>query len=422
MASQDNLFDTFRAGEIDAAELSEIAVWHFHNVHENSPTEVLFGLGSDHVTYALKFVYQRHRLKQILAGPALTTEDIDAIRAKVDVELRQPVPVKIGTQVLFSVSRVTGWFRYRDTLQILPVPTGSRRGFGYGGEPFLVQFKFRGSSESMLNQLRREAEVRRVHLLLNALLELGITRLRGSRHHWVVLPTGVTDPMMTAYCQEMYAFPPGLTTLPSSDDFRGDSYAPIGGLDPIVGIEPSIYFTRGRVLDSLDRQLEAPSNLETLLDRFYSSSSDEQDRFLRACFWLYHAQTVFADSTSAGFTALISAIESLMPDPEPIGTCPICKRTVGKGSTRRLEEFLDEFAPSAPTFQQSRAKLYKFRSQLSHGGALTLSDHSPFTFGGVTSQANEERRLSGELEQLVRVVLVNWLHRRSPLLLNLQLG
>jgi hypothetical protein len=199
MAQDLNLFDTFRAGEIDATELGEIALWYFHNTREVNPNEVLFGLASDHVTYALKFVYKRKRLAQILAGPALKTEDIKTVRATVDLELRQPTPVKIATAVLFSVCRVAGWFRYRDTLQVLPVPAGSPRGFGLGGEPFLVQFKLRDSPEFALNSIRYQAEVRKIHLLLNAILELGVSRLQGSRHHWVMLPPTGNKPMTTAY-------------------------------------------------------------------------------------------------------------------------------------------------------------------------------------------------------------------------------
>ena len=172
---------------------------------------------------------------------------------------------------------------------------------------------------------------------------------------------------------------------------------------------------------SLDRKLAAPSNLETLLDHFYSSSANEKEHFLRACFWYYHAQTVFAESSSAGFTALIRAIESLMRRPKAIGTCPVCQRSIETPITRRMSEFLDEFAPD--TSQESRAKLYyEFRSRLTHGDALTISDQYPFLGGGLTAVANQERRLSEEVRQLVRVVLVNWLHRRSPLPVDVHRG
>ena len=218
----------------------------------------------------------------------------------------------------------------------------------------------------------------------------------------------------TAYCQEMYAFP-GMRTVPSSEEFPNGVFASVDGLNPIRGVEPAAYYTRRAAVYSLDQELEVPSNLEALLDRFYSSSADDQDRFLRACFWFNHAQTVFDDSSSAVFMALISAIESLMPHDEPSGTCVTCKRSIGKGSTRRLREFLDEFAPAKPAFQHSRAALYyQLRSQLSHGGPLTMSDRHHVHFSWLHPKGNDERWLSEEVKQLVRIVMVNWLSSARP--------
>ena len=151
MDPKENLFDTFRAGEVDATDLSQIALFHFHSAGDVSPTEVVFGGGADNGKYALKFVYKKQRLAEILAGPSLTPQEVTAIRSKVDLEIRQPVVVKIATQVLFAHPRVGGHFRYGDIFQILPIPDGSPRGNGlFGGNPFLVQFKFRPSSDPWL--------------------------------------------------------------------------------------------------------------------------------------------------------------------------------------------------------------------------------------------------------------------------------
>jgi hypothetical protein len=285
-----------------------------------------------------------------------------------------------------------------------------REAIPFGGQPFLLQFKFRSNQESMLNTLRRGVQVRKLHLLLNALLEFGIVWLQeGNRFHWVLLPHGADEPMTTAYCQEMYAFPPGLNAGPIADEFRGDSFAPIDGLDPLESVDPQAYYSRQPAISTLDRKLEVPSNLETLLDRFFSSSADDRDRFLRACFWLYHAQTVLQDSSSAGLTAFLRAVESLMPDPKSTGTCPCCKRSLGRGARERLREFLDEFAQGS---RHSSATLYhELRNKLTHGGSLTFSDLNP-TVIGLTQRANEERRLREEVGPIVRVVLINWLQKR----------
>jgi len=168
--------------------------------------------------------------------------------------------------------------------------------------------------------------------------------------------------------------------------------------------------------------LQIPDNLESLLDRFFSSTAEEQDQFLRACFWFNYAARAAMHSDSAAFTALISAIESLTPDDKAVGQCPVCNRPMGKGATRKLVEFLDEFAPATPKFQEARTKLYwQFRSSLSHGGALSFSDRRR-VFVGLTAQAIEERNLSTEVWQLVRIVLVNWLYSRHALLVSVLRG
>jgi hypothetical protein len=189
------------------------------------------------------------------------------------------------------------------------------------------------------------------------------------------MPNCTGEAMATSYCQEMYAFP-------DSGKFSdAGSFAPADGIRPLAAVQPQEYYTRILAINAPDRVLEIPSNLETLLDRYWSSSEDEQERFIRACFWFYHARSVYADSRSAAFT-----------------------------------EFLEQFAPATPTFQEARAKLYyEFRSRLAHGGALTYSDRSP-VFGGLTPEAIEEEQLSTEVWRLVKLVLVNWLHTRCPLL------
>jgi hypothetical protein len=95
---------------------------------------------------------------------------------------------------------------------------------------------------------------------------------------------------------------------------------------------------------------------------------------------------------------------------------------MGKGSARRVVDFLDKFAPATPRFQEARAKLYyEFRSRLSHGGELSFSDRTGHSLG-LTAAARQEQALQYEVWGLVKVVLVNWLHSRSTLLVKVDRG
>jgi hypothetical protein len=349
-----------------------------------------------------------------LSGPSLKPEDVTAFKAVIDRELEASTPAAITGETLFSDIPVDGWFRYRDRFQIVPVPSDAPRGTGlFGANPFIIQFTHRPSSSmGMLTGFRIAAQVRRIQILLNALLEVRISKLNPSRFHWVIMQM---NPLKTEYRQEMYVYP-------DSGKFRGgETFTPVEGIAPLVKIEPQEYYTRQIVVNS-GISLQIPANLEFLLDRFYSSTSADQDRFLRACFWFNFAQTAATESSSAAFTALISAIESLIAYEQPDGHCPVCRRPMGKGSTRRLAEFLDNFAPATPKFQEARAKLYyEFRSRLSHGGELSFSDRTGH-FLGLTPTALRERTLQYEVWGLVKLVLVNWLHSRSALLVKVDRG
>ena len=348
----------------------------------------------------------------IRRGPALKDEDLAALQSAIELELL-PAPPNVGTEVLFATMPVNGAFRYEEVFQILPVPSEAPRpSVLIADHPFLLQFKYKSSQNSLVRAARRTAQARRLKLLLSVLLEGGV-RSAGSfsRHHWVIPPfdPAPAPPLRSTWCQEMYTFE-SLGTVVASQVF-----ADITSIESLPLIDPVEYYTRVGIQSG--QTLSAPATLPDLLARFFCGSSDDQERFIRASFWFSHAHNVYPDSRSAAFTALISAVEALIPAEEKIGDCPMCRRALSKGAKRRLNEFLDQYAPTEPKFQASRVALYyQFRSQLTHGGALSHLDRDFFSFG-LGGQRQEEQELLDEVWQLVRIVLVNWLYSRTPLLI-----
>jgi hypothetical protein len=278
--------------------------------------------------------------------------------------------------------------------------------------PFLLQFKYKSSHSTFLGLARRATHARRLQLLLSVLLEGNIKSVDWvSRFHWVIPPINAetTLQLRSMWCQEMYTFESlGKLTV-------GDSFCDVTDFEPLPVIDPVKYYTRIGIRPG--QTLSLPANLHELLARFFSASDDDQERFVRASFWFNHAHTVYVHSRSASFTSLISAIEALIPTEQKLGDCPTCRRPLGKGATRRMNEFLDQYAPAEPKFQASRVALYwQFRSQLSHGGALSLLDRNVFSLG-LGGRHREEQDLLNEVWQLVKIVLVNWLHSRNQLLI-----
>src|SRR5439155_14540763 len=139
----------------------------------------------------------------------------------------------------------------------------------------------------------------------------------------------------------------------------------------LSAVPPADYYTRSGI--GSDRVLEVPANLADLLGAFFSLSREHRDAFLRACFWFQHAKMIHSYSRSAAFTAVVSAIEALMPGVKGPEVCEKCGRPIGVGPTKLFMEFVERFAPGGAS-EADRRKLYSIRSALSHGGSLLPSD------------------------------------------------
>jgi hypothetical protein len=422
--NEGNLLEHFRVTEWDdPAELSEIVMWHFGGALPISEEEVCYGKVFDPkdgeisaTSFSLKFVYSKsnsRRIWKILPGPRLTKEDLAALQKVVDNELKEPPLGAVTTVPLFAGIPVNGCYRHENRFQLLPVPADAPKPtIGFGGHPFLLQVRFRPSvSRSMLHGFRSSAASRKIQLLLNALLDTDISSERrtfGSQCHWVVpMPTepgSSENTIHSKYGQGLYTYP-GMNAVRRSGEFIA-----LEGIPALEKVDAADYY--GRTPSEYgERFLQIPANLETLLKTFFNRTPMDQESFLRACLWLEFAHTAYYHSTSACFTSLVSAIESLRKTQKSLGPCPECKNPrYPKSVTESVQEFIDDFAPEI-SFREARAWLYyKNRSALVHGNNVFYSDRTFFPMG-LTPDALRERTLILELAALVRVILVNWLDR-----------
>lgn len=85
MDEKDNLFEVFRAADVDEAELQDILLNYFHGAMQLSPDEVVCpGHKTD---YSLKLVYGKNGLTKIIPGPKPTDEDVTSIKRRMTKEL-----------------------------------------------------------------------------------------------------------------------------------------------------------------------------------------------------------------------------------------------------------------------------------------------------------------------------------------------
>jgi hypothetical protein len=153
--------------------------------------------------------------------------------------------------------------------------------------------------------------------------------------------------------------------------------------------------------------LSLPDNFEELLAAYFSLLSSQRDRFMRASHWYQFARRAWNFSSSAAFTALVSAVEALMPETKADRHCDACNRPLGAGPTKQFIDFVDRHVPGGGETATRRRQLYSLRSALSHGGKLLHADR--FTWGGMTSSSLSEWDDQRALWRLVRLILTNWL-------------
>ena len=295
---------------------------------------------------------------------------------------------------------MTRYFRFEDDFHILPVPEQAPRpNFLLADHPFLLQFRFAGSPNPLVEQMRRHRRGIEIELLLSTLVANHIRSDRTTVHRWVI-PTPVGDPpriQQSVLCQVGYFY----------EDSSGiqEAFTACNDISALRIVDPGQYYSRYGI--RTNQELDLPANLTAGIDAYNQLSPAVQRKFLNSCFWLQHSHTVFHGSRSASYMALILAVEALMPRPEAGKPCEACKLSVGKGPTKRFKEFLARCAPANDTSRGELDRFYAIRSKLVHGGGLLLSDRQLFGSGGLEDFEDSQRQF--HLHQFVQVAMVNWL-------------
>jgi hypothetical protein len=395
-----NLYEALRVADVDQSEFEDLLQSHFSLSASVSTREIHYSRGHGGEPALILKYSAAGDLRTIDAGSTLEPDDVPQLTKKIDELLVDTSGARIGQQVLFASLPNRGWFRYRDAFQILPVPPDAPRPrFAMGEHPVLLQFRVRGSADSQIDMGRRMRIGREIELLCTALC----INMRGSissvaRYHWSLVNANNPSHWHSEYCQEAYTWPEANGIAPG--------YTMVDGIEPIPRTSADKYYTRIGI--SPGQQLDLPDTLEQSLDAYFARPREEQERFIRACFWFWSAQRIGSQSYSAAFTALVSAVEALVP-PSPVGArCEGCERPFDGGLKKRFVEFVEVHAPGPGVTEAHRKQLYSIRSALSHGGRLLYADRHAWG-GGMTSTSLEEWDHQNAMWHIVRLVLVNWL-------------
>jgi hypothetical protein len=340
---------------------------------------------------AIKLIYRRRDLVHAIAGPSLTRSTLEELQRRVDSEILSSVGRKIGRAMFLSEKSVEGYFRHKDSFQILPPPANAPRpdlslpGL-YPRHPFVVEVSFEASSNDVLSGLRRFRTQCELELALNALLDgsVSCTTTSARRYRWVLSPKEDRQGSpASVFVQDGYRC--------SGFSAESSQFSRAESIPKLREVEPSTYY---QLIWAPSMPLGLPSDFSIKLNSFHALARTEREAWLRACHWLRHSSVAVWDSRSAAFVALVTAVEALMPRRD-------------RGKRREFELFIDRFAPGRG-LQQDRLRFYRIRSELAHGVDLRYED-SDHALVSITPRISEGLREFEAMRSVAKSVIVNWL-------------
>ncbi len=233
-----------------------------------------------------------------------------------------------------------------------------------GPWPLVLEYAIPASSNHLLEATRSSRISQELTLLLNALLRHqvhGAPRRAGRKWVFVTHPGGhvAKPPILPKLGIESYSAP--------EYSRESETFSDLGMYPPMV-IEPTLTHYSHFWIEAGE---QVPADFERACDTFFALDGVVRRTFLRAAFWLSHADRVRELSTSAAFAALVQAVECLLDD-APVDRCPTCGRDRSPGPTARFIAFMERYGSNLD--KKTRATMYDVRSRISHGDRLLHSD------------------------------------------------
>ena len=183
-----------------------------------------------------------HSIGAIFRSSQLTNADLSQIKEKIKNELLDESTIKIGREIIFSGFPLTGFFKFKDIFQILPVPHGAPQCCGWGYEhPAIIEFRFIGSRNFKVDSYRRDQAVSKYGIILSSLLR-GAIKIKSNKiqTRWVLTKNATTGNQEPENLIEGYSYD-GFQNLDSQ-------YSSVSGFAPIATVSPQEYYSPERIL------------------------------------------------------------------------------------------------------------------------------------------------------------------------------
>lgn len=401
--------DYLHLKEVAHAELMTVLLHYFHHSQNISSGVYRFQEKDQSDSLDVHANVNDGEIQKVVLSKDFPEEKLKKIEQSIKDKLLTQSSM-IGQDIIFCNEKVARHFRYKDEFQILPVPSGSPLPkIGFGGHPFLIEFKYNPSSDSMIDWSRRREKATIYTRVLNLLVNQHLQLNRNvGRNHWVLDIEEDTSKFSYSYKQEGY----------SPEGWKGkmEEFSDTSRLSEMKRVPFQDYYTNP--LGVTSDPLRIPDNLESSLDVAFSLSQNDWDRFFMSCSWYYQSIEVWHESESSAFISLVTALECLVGEREKckccnqevtdkLEFCECCKQPRYQ-VTKGFKEFLEQFVPFIDNFPQEKRTLYGIRSKLAHGVDLLQGDLKPWTFS-MNAKQDEQNLLHRNLHFISGVAIYNWL-------------
>ncbi len=229
----------------------------------------------------------------------------------------------VGEAYFFTYPPVNGAIRVGDIFQILPVPETAPQiepKSLFGDHPAILQFTYDKSPHVHINRQRTERRKREILLLLNIVIEGGVSFISNISHNsWVWYTRGSDD-------LSNYTFEYSQTGYSPKEQWTRRDILGFFDISAIQKINTIDYKTYYGSYKTFSEPFSIPDSLERSVHCFSNLTQADASLFLKSSHWLSTCSNVFHHSHSLAYMSLVFAIEGLVPSPKKIGTCPECKK------------------------------------------------------------------------------------------------
>lgn len=298
---------------------------YFH-LAEVEPQE-LFCILLDHFSQAEGTKFQRpgtqHSLEmigdkagnieRIQLSEDFPRSELEEIEKKIQDTLLTEHETKVSQLIAFCGAEVTGYFRYKDLFQILPMPDDAPKVVFFipSSYPFILEVSYQSCPNQFIEGARLREKTVIYTRLLNLLFNQGISPspLVG-QNGWVIKTDDPSN--ITSEWKQLGYFYTGL---------KGsmDSFSSVENINPLERTPFIKYYFEPLTKPSVP--LTLPDTLEPTLDKAFALDQSTWRKFFMACGWYAQYQPTWAVSHSSAFIALVTALECLAQEKEICATC-----------------------------------------------------------------------------------------------------